>query len=106
METKNIQKLMRQLTSRRTVVSRHTNNLIKSTKATAITSKREVEQSAILELVEVLTKERALFVRRVLVIIKKKIAHQKLIFFFSLWFWRIQIWGLRTWHKIFDIYKL
>ena len=71
METKNIQKLMRQLTSRRTVVSRHTNNFIESTKATAIISKREVEQSAILELVEVLTKERALFVRRVLVILLK-----------------------------------
>lgn len=63
---------MIQLTSSRTVVFIHTSNLIKSTKATAITSKREVEQSAILELVEVLTKDRALFVRRVSVILLNK----------------------------------
>ena len=74
---------MGQLTSRRTVVSRHTNNLIKSTKATAITSKREVEQSAILELVEVLTKERALFVRRVLVLFLKKNSSSKANIFFQ-----------------------
>ena len=34
------------------------------------------------------------------------ITHLKLTTFFSLWFWRIQIWWFRTWYEIFDLFKL
>ena len=60
---------MRQLTFSRRVVSTCTKPKAINTLAIATTSKREVEQSAILELVEVVTKGRVSYVRRVLVLL-------------------------------------
>ena len=87
--------MLTQMTFRKKHVSMHPSRIKIMSKVTNITFIRKVELIVSLVMREIVSKDKVLFVKKVLVIHKSQ---QIIIFFnsvfsnFSSWFWRIQIW--------------